>query len=64
MKLNIRKLESERERLKMRKAEFSQYLGLSPTAYDKIFGKQSTTLKTITKIADALYLDPKDLLTN
>lgn len=64
MKLNIRKLESERERLKLRKAEFSQYLGLSPTAYDKMFSSESTALKTVTKIAARLYLDAKDLLTN
>jgi DNA-binding Xre family transcriptional regulator len=64
MRLNIRKLESERERVGLRKTEFSKYLGLSATTYDKMLISESTTLKTLTKIASALYLDPKDLLTN
>jgi nicotinic acid mononucleotide adenylyltransferase len=64
MKINTKKLESERVRLGMSKIAFSKKFGLESSAYGKIIDSESTTLKTLTAIAEALYLDPKDLLTN
>ena len=64
MKIDIKKLERERGRLGITKAEFSRRFGLTVSTYSKILEHESTTLKTLARIADALYLDPKDLLTN
>jgi transcriptional regulator with XRE-family HTH domain len=64
MKVNMQKLEIERNRLGLSKTAFSKKFGLSPAAYRKIEAAESTTIKTLTKIAATLYLDPKDLLTN
>ncbi len=64
MKLNIKKLESERDRLGLSVYDFSEKLGLNKTTYGKIRDSESTTLKTINLIAAKLFLDPKDLLTN
>jgi transcriptional regulator with XRE-family HTH domain len=64
MQINIQKLERERSRLGMTKAQFSDHFGLSISTYSKILSNKSTALKTLTKIAVMLDLDPKDLLTN
>jgi len=62
MKINITKLEKERFRLGLSKAEFSRRFGLESSAYRKILDAESTTLKTLTKIASVLHIDPVNLL--
>jgi len=64
MELNVRKLEAERIKLSLKKAEYSRLFNLSETAYGKMLRKRSTAISTINKIAAVLNLDPKDLLTN
>jgi transcriptional regulator with XRE-family HTH domain len=63
MKINKRKLESERKRLGLSRAAFSRKIGMTDSTYSKILQSQSTTLKTLSKIADALRLDWSDILT-
>jgi len=62
MKINIKKLEAERKRLSLTKSEFSRCFGMCSSAYSKILDIESTTLKTLAKIAATLHLDPRDLL--
>ena len=62
MKLNIKRLESERERRKLSREEFSRLLGLHWTTYGKIVKNESTTLKTITSIAAILKVKEKALV--
>jgi transcriptional regulator with XRE-family HTH domain len=62
MKLNIKKLEAERKRLGLKMPEFSKRLGFTATNYGKMVDSRSTSLKTLTKIAAKLNLDPRDLL--
>jgi DNA-binding Xre family transcriptional regulator len=62
MRLNILKLERERERRKMKMAQFSRLFKLSDSAYKKMIASQSTTFKTLAKIADTLKVNPLDLL--
>ena len=64
MKINTKKLDYERKRTGMGMMAFSRSCGMSDSTYGKILRNESTTLKTLAKIADALYLDPKELLTN
>jgi len=62
MKLNIQKIEGERLRLCFSKAEFSRKLGMSASAYCRMLNGASTKIKTITRIANVLHVDPRDLL--
>ena len=62
MKLYIRKLEAERKRLKLTKTAFSRKFGLTDSTYQKMLKAESTALKTLTKIASVLKIDPRDLL--
>ena len=62
MKINTKKLEAERKRLKLSMRGFSKRFGLEASTYRKICEAESTTLKTLTKIASILRIDPRDLL--
>jgi transcriptional regulator with XRE-family HTH domain len=62
MRLNIQKLERERKKSGMSMAKFSKNFGLCSSAYSKMLLNQSTALKTLTKMAVVLRLDPRDLL--
>jgi len=62
MKINTRKLEAERKRLKLSMRGFSKHFGFDESTYRKICDVESTTFKTLTKIASVLRLDPRDLL--
>ncbi len=64
MKLNLKKLEGIRGRKRMSKTQFSVAIGLKDTTYRKIYDKdgESVTVKTINRMADALHVDPLDLL--
>jgi DNA-binding Xre family transcriptional regulator len=64
MKINTQKLDYERKRTGLGMMAFSRSLGMSGSTYGKILKSESTTLKTLARIATALYCDPKDLLTN
>jgi transcriptional regulator with XRE-family HTH domain len=64
MRIYIEKMERERERLGLTKAEVERRAEIKPSGYSKILKRGITTIRTLTKIAVALYLDPKDLLTN
>jgi len=63
MQINIKKLESERTRLSLKKYQFAKLLGIDPATYTYICRTKSQKLSTINKIAKRLSLDPKDLLT-
>ena len=62
MELNIEKIEREIRVLGWSKAEFCRRAHILPSTLTMIFARRSTTLSTITKIARALGLDPKELL--
>jgi len=62
MKINTKKLEAERKRLKLSMRGFSRKFGLEASTYRKICEVESTTFKTLTRIASVLHLDPRDLL--
>ena len=64
LRIYIEKMERERERLGLSMTELEKRAKLKRSLYSKIITRGSTTLKTLTKIADALYMDAKDLLTN
>ena len=57
-------MERERERLGFSKAELERRAKLKPSAYSKVLERRMTTIATLNRLADSLYLDPKDLLTN
>jgi transcriptional regulator with XRE-family HTH domain len=62
IKLNIKRIEQERKRLKLSQAKFSRLVGLSDSAYWKIKETESTTIPRLNKIGNALHLDPLELL--
>lgn len=62
MKINTKKMERERKATGLGKMAFSQKCGMTASTYGKILQSKSTTLKTLTTIADLLNVDPKDLL--
>jgi DNA-binding Xre family transcriptional regulator len=64
MKLNSVKIEEERARRKLNKTEFSRLIGMSVSAYCRMIEGNKTKITTITRIANALHYDPKDLLIN
>jgi hypothetical protein len=64
IRIHIEKMERERERLGMSKAEIERRAKLKPSGYSKVLVRRVTSISTLNRIADALYLDPKDLLTN
>ncbi len=61
--VDLEKMERERERLGLTKAEIERRAKLKGSTYSKIIARRTTTISTLNRIADALYLDPKDLLT-
>ena len=63
MKINIKKLESERKGMGISRAAFSRKLGMTDSTYAKIIDSESTTLRTLTRIAEKLHINPFDLLT-
>ena len=62
MKINILKIEKERERLGITAMELAQKIGVTRQAYSSFLQTGSTKLSTLTKIAEVLDFDPKDLL--
>jgi len=62
MKINVNKLEAERERLGLTKAAFSRKIGFKDSTYFKLIDSESTTLKRLSAIAKALGVNPKTLL--
>ena len=62
MELHKTKIRLEMERNKWTPSELARRMGVSRQAVSKIFSGNGITLKTIDKIADALGLDPKDLI--
>jgi transcriptional regulator with XRE-family HTH domain len=62
MKINTKKMEKERKAMGLGKMAFSRKCGMTASTYGKILQSKSTTLKTLTTIADLLNVDPKDLL--
>ena len=62
MKINTKKMERARKATGMGKMAFSRKCGMTDSTYGKILQSKSTTLKTLTTIAEILNVDPKDLL--
>jgi transcriptional regulator with XRE-family HTH domain len=62
MRPDIQKIECERKRLGWSKSLLSKNCGFSISTYNKIIENGSTTIKTLTKIAETLHVDPRDLL--
>jgi transcriptional regulator with XRE-family HTH domain len=62
MKINTKKMERARKATGLGKMAFSRKCGMTASTYGKILQSKSTTLKTLTTIADLLNVDPKDLL--
>lgn len=63
MKLNIEKLQSELTRIDRTQAWLAKQMKVRPQWVYQIFNNDiSHTMRTIQKIADALNLDPKDLI--
>jgi hypothetical protein len=62
MKLNTKKIEAERKRIGETKTAFAARIGMSVSAYCRVIDKATTKIKTISAIANALHLDPRDLL--
>lgn len=63
MVLRTDKIENERKRLGYTKRAFSEFLGIHETTYHTIIRKKTTTFNGISRIAEKLGFDPKDLLT-
>jgi transcriptional regulator with XRE-family HTH domain len=63
MELNIRKIERERKKLGLTKQKFAKHIGVVPSNYSYILRTKSTTLDRVERIAEALDVDAKDLLT-
>ena len=62
LRLYIEKMERERKRLGLSKAEIERLAKLKQSAYSKILTRRVTSISTLNRIAEALCLDPKDLL--
>ena len=62
MKLDKTKIKLEMEKNGWNASELARRMGVSRQAISKIFSGNGITLKTIDKIADALGLNPKDLM--
>ena len=62
MKINIAKIEKERERQKFTQTKLAMLIGITKQAYSCFLKRGSTKLGTLTKIAEVLDFDPKDLL--
>jgi transcriptional regulator with XRE-family HTH domain len=62
MKTNIEKLEVERKKMCLSKGDFAQIIGVSPAYYSGVLGGRVSTLKVITRMAERLKIDPKELL--
>ena len=62
LKIHIEKMERERNRLGLSKAEMERKAVLKPSAYSKVIVRRVTSLATLARLADVLNMDPKDLL--
>jgi len=64
MKINVEKIEKERKRQGLTATELAEKIGVTRQAYFKFVHRGgSTKLSTLTRIAEAIDFDPKDLLT-
>jgi len=63
MKINVHKLKIEMERAGYpRTADMAKTFGMTRQALDRIIKEQTTTFKTLNRLADFFAIDPKDLL--
>ena len=62
MELHKSKIRLEMEKNGWNESELARRMGVSRQAVFAFFRRDGITLKTIDKIADALGLDPKDLI--
>ena len=65
MKLKIKKVKDELTRIKKSQAWLAQQMGVKPQWVHQILKDHdsiSHTLRTIERVADALNIDPKDLI--
>lgn len=63
MKLNIEKIEKERQRLGLSNEDVANLLGITRQGwYDFISRPENKTLVGVAKVAKIFDLDPKDLL--
>jgi len=64
MKIDNEKIEKERKRQGLTATELAKKVGITRQAYSTfVRRRRSTKLSTLAKIAEALDVDPKDLLT-
>ena len=64
LRLHVEKMERERKRLGLTKSEIERRAKIKPSTYSKVIVRGITSIATLNSIAEALSLDPKDLLTN
>ena len=62
IKLNSKLIKAEMVRQSMTYREFAKRLGMTESAIVLFLQKETTTIKTINKIAMVLNANPKDLL--
>jgi len=62
MKLNTKKIERERKRLRLTMRQIAKKINLTPAAYSILIKVGSTKITTINRIGKVLGVDPKDLL--
>ena len=62
MKVNTRKIEDELERRRWSQAKLASMVGMTRSAISILLKKETTCLKTLNKIGEALNLAPRDLL--
>jgi len=64
MQLNREKINRELTRLGWKQTDLARQMGLHRQQINRLLipGQNAITLKTIDKLADALGLDPKDLI--
>ena len=63
MRINTKKIDLELKRIGWSKYQLAKEMGRKPQwVYYLMYHAENTSLRTISRIADALGLDPKDLI--
>ena len=62
MKLNIRKIRREMKRMGLNQKDLCQLSGIKESTMSWLLANRRTTFGTLTKLAKALDVQPKDLL--
>jgi len=62
MKLNVKKINQELNRLKWRKADYARALGVDRQSVHYYLNHNISSMRIIEKLAKPLNLNPKDLI--